>query len=171
MIPSDTAGDAPDDGEVAIVLAAIDTSNLASRVVEYAARVARRTWPNSQLHLLHVFRSSSFDRPASAGIDRDGLLEEARNHLEYHVRSARKQCPSPVVGHFSEGDPVEEVLKAARSVGADLLIVGTHDATGLERLLLGSIADKLAKRAPCSVLIVRQKQRPYTKLGAARERK
>jgi len=161
----DEARETFDDREVAVVVAAIDTSNLASRVVELSSRVARRTWPNSQLHLVHVFRSSSFDRPSSAGIDRGDLLDEARSHLDYHVRSARRQCTAPVIAHLAEGDPVEEVLKVSRSVSADLLIVGTHDFIGLERFLLGSVANTIAKRAPCSVLIVRQKQRPYVKVS------
>jgi nucleotide-binding universal stress UspA family protein len=171
MIPRDAADDAPDDddNEVTVVLAAVDTSALASRVVDQAARLARRTWPNSQLHILHVFRSSAFDRPSSAGVRRDELLDEARSYLEYNLRSARRQCPAPVVGHFAEGDPVDEILKVARSVSADLLLIGTHDATGLERLLLGSVAATLARRAPCSVLIVRQKQRPHTKVTGSTE--
>jgi universal stress protein A len=168
-VPDAAEGTPDDDNEMAVVLAAVDTSKLASRVLDYAARAARRMWPNSQLHVLHVFRSARFDRPASAGVNRQDLVDEARHYLDFHVRSARRQCPAPVVGHFAEGDPVEEVLKVARSVSADLLLVGTHDVGGLERLLLGSVASKLAKRAPCSVLIVREKQRPYTKLGPASE--
>ncbi len=63
------------------------------------------------------------------------------------------------------GDPVDEILKRARSLSVDLLITGTHDTAGLERFLMGSVADKVAKRAPCSVLVVRPKQRPYTKVS------
>jgi universal stress protein A len=160
------ADNGPDDPEVAVVLAAIDTSKLASDVVALAARMARRTWPNSQLYLVHVFRSASFDRPSRVGLDRGALIDDARSYLDYHVRSARKQCPAPVVAHFAEGDPVDEVLKTARSIRADLVIVGTHDAVGLERMLLGSVATKVAKNAPCSVMIVRAKQRAYTRMGA-----
>jgi nucleotide-binding universal stress UspA family protein len=153
-----------DESEIAIVLAAVDTSTLASHVVSYAARVVRRTWSGGQLHLLHVFKSAPFDRPAQAGYIVEDLIAEARNHLEYHVRMARRQCPAPVTGHLAEGDPAAEIVKRARSLSADLVIVGTHDTFGLERFLLGSVAEKVAKQAPCPVLIVRQKQRPYTKL-------
>jgi universal stress protein A len=161
----DEAPEAAVEGEeVTIIVAAIDTSSLASRVVDYAARVARRTWHNAQLHLLHVFKSAAFDRPTQAGLKAEDLVAEAQSYLDYHVRMARRQCPAPVTGHLATGDPVDEILKRSRSLSADLLILGTLDAVGLERFLLGSVADKVAKRAPCSVLIVRQKQRPYTKV-------
>jgi nucleotide-binding universal stress UspA family protein len=151
--------------ETAVVLAAIDTSTVTPLVVEFAARIARRTWTNAQLHLLHVFRSAPFDQPARAGIRREDLVADAQDHLDHHLRMARRQCPSPVTGHLAEGDPVEQILRHARSLGADLLVVGTHDTVGLERLLLGSVAAKVAKRAPCSVVTVRKKQRPYTKVS------
>ncbi len=127
--------------------------------------MARRTWANAQLHLLHVYRVGRFDRPAQAGIRQAELIAEARQYLDYHVRAARRQGPAPVTGHFAEGDPIEEILTRSRSLSADLLVVGTHDNVGLERCLLGSGAEKIAKSAPCPVLIVRQKQRPYTKVS------
>jgi nucleotide-binding universal stress UspA family protein len=149
--------------EVTIVLAAVDTSTLATRIVDLAAQIARRTWANTQLHLVHVFRVSRFDRSSHVGIRSEDLVAEAKSFLDYHLRMARRQCPSLVVGHFAEGDPADEILKCGRSINADLVLVGTHDRVGLEKLLLGSIAAKVAKSAHCPVLIVRQKQRPYVK--------
>jgi universal stress protein A len=151
--------------EVTIVLAAIDTSALASRIVEMAARLARRTWRNAQLHVLHVYKAASFDRPSAAGLRIDDLVAEAQSYLDYHVRMARRQCAVPVTGHLAIGDPVDEILERARSLSADVLVTGTHDTAGLERFLLGSVADKIARGAPCSVLVVRQKQRAYTKVS------
>jgi universal stress protein A len=162
---TDTEFDAPaaSNDEVTIVLAAVDTSSLASRVLDLAAQIARRTWSNAQLHLVHVFRTGPFNRPSRIGLRLEDLMAEAQSHLDYHVRMARRLCPAPVTGHFMQGDPAEEIIKSARSLSADLLLVGTHDHIGLEKLLLGSVASKVAKGAPCSVLIVRQKQRPYVK--------
>jgi universal stress protein A len=164
MSDSDGSDHTAENEEVTIVLAAVDTSPLASHVVAMAGRLARRTWPNSQLHLLHVFRSARFDRPGQAGIRSEDLVADAQNYLDHHARMARRQCPAPVTGHLAMGDPADEIVKLTRSLSADLLVVGTQDVTGLEKFLLGSIAEKVAKRAPCSVLVVRQKQRPYAKL-------
>jgi nucleotide-binding universal stress UspA family protein len=150
--------------EVTIVLAAVDTSTLAGRVVDLAARVARRTWDRAQLHLVHVYRTGPFDRPSRVGLRSEDLVAEAQSYLDYHVRMATRQYPSPVTGHFAKGDPAEEILKCARTLSADVVLVGTHDRVGLEKLLLGSVAAKVAKSAHCPVLIVRQKQRPYVKM-------
>lgn len=165
-----SVGEAPEaslpDEEVVIILAAIDTSSLASRVVEYAARSARRTWPNAQLHLLHVFKSARFDRRAQAGLRTEELVAEAQSYLDHYVRMARRLCPAAVTGHLAEGDPTDEIIKRARSLNADWLILGTQDTHGLERFLLGSVAEKVSKSAPCSVIVMRQKQRPYTKVAS-----
>jgi universal stress protein A len=152
--------------EFTVVLAAVDTSTLASRVVDLASQMARRTWTHAQLHLLHVFRAGPFNRPSRVGLRSEDLAAEAQSYLEHHVRMARRQCPAPVTGHFAQGDPADEILKCTRSLNADIVIVGTHDHVGLEKLLLGSVAAKVAKSAPCPVLIFRQKQRPYVKAKA-----
>lgn len=150
--------------EVTVVVAAVDTSTLASRVIDVAARFARRVYDEAHLHLVHVYREGPFERPTKAGFDAEELRAEAQSYLDYHVRSARRMCPAPVTAHFASGDAVEEVLRLARSLRADWLIVGTHDPTGLDRFLMGSVAEKISKRAPCSVIVVRAKQRPYVKV-------
>jgi universal stress protein A len=138
-------------------------ASFVGKVVAMAARVARRSFDKAQLHLLHVYRSGPFDRPATAGLRAEDLVDEAQRHLDFHVRMARRQCPAPVTGHLAVGDPIQEILRAARTLSADLLLIGTQDAAGLQKFLLGSVAEKVAKRAPCSVLMVRQKQRPNRK--------
>lgn len=54
------------------------------------------------------------------------------------------------------GVPFEEIGKAAREEQADLIVMGTHGRTGLGRLLLGSVAERVIRTAPCPVLTVRQ---------------
>ena len=54
-----------------------------------------------------------------------------------------------------EGDPAEEVARAARAKRADLVVVGTHGRGGLKKWLLGSVAEKIVGTAPCPVVTVR----------------
>lgn len=57
--------------------------------------------------------------------------------------------------HLLEGDPASEILRLADDVNCDLIIMGTHGWTGLGRLLLGSVAESVMRRASCPVLTVR----------------
>jgi len=142
--------------EPRVLLAAVDTSPAAKRVIAIAARFAR-AFPAATLHVMHVLRHSRFDR-AHAGVPpmSSDAMADAKDHLEYHKRLAASQCRNTIVGHFSVGNPTEEILRVCAELDVDQLFIATHDHTGFERLLLGSIAETLMRRAPCSVTIVRQ---------------
>jgi nucleotide-binding universal stress UspA family protein len=57
--------------------------------------------------------------------------------------------------HLLEGDPAEKILELAQKEHADLIVMGTHGTTGLARLLVGSVAESVLRKAPCPVLTVR----------------
>jgi nucleotide-binding universal stress UspA family protein len=61
----------------------------------------------------------------------------------------------PVRHVLLEGDPATEIVGYAREAGSDVIVMGTHGRTGLERLLMGSVAEKVMREAPCSVLVVK----------------
>ncbi len=72
------------------------------------------------------------------------------------LETIRPENPGIVVDHvFLEGDPAEEIVRHAAECGADLIVIGTHGRTGVERQLMGSVAEKILRDAPCSVLIVK----------------
>jgi nucleotide-binding universal stress UspA family protein len=60
----------------------------------------------------------------------------------------------PVEKRFVEGDPADRVLDVAREIRADLIVMGTHGRTGLKRLLMGSVAEQVVRKAVCPVLTV-----------------
>jgi nucleotide-binding universal stress UspA family protein len=137
------------------LLVAVDTSNGAARVLATAARLAR-AFPGASLHVAHVFRSGRFDRAhAGAPLPSADALADAKEHLEAFVRQARLQCRNQVTGHFGVGNPLDEILRLRVELAADVLIIGTHDHDGFERLLLGSVAESLVRKAGCSVMVVR----------------
>jgi nucleotide-binding universal stress UspA family protein len=72
----------------------------------------------------------------------------------------RVQAPqgSPVkIKHIlGEGDPALEVAEIAKKYNSDLIVISTHGRTGLERLLMGSIAEKIVRLAPCPILTVKR---------------
>ena len=58
----------------------------------------------------------------------------------------------PILRH---GNPYEEIVNAAKELGVDLIVIGSHGYTGLGRLLVGSTADRVLQCAPCPVLVVK----------------
>jgi nucleotide-binding universal stress UspA family protein len=69
----------------------------------------------------------------------------------------RFQPPDPAVRverHLAEGKPDDEILRVAREEKCDLIVLPTHGRTGLSRLLMGSVAEQVLRRAPCPVLTV-----------------
>lgn len=56
---------------------------------------------------------------------------------------------------LSEGDPATEILKTAGQRQCDLIVLGTHGRTGLRHLLMGSVAERVVRKAPCPVLTAR----------------
>jgi nucleotide-binding universal stress UspA family protein len=56
---------------------------------------------------------------------------------------------------FLEGEPSTEIVRYTRDAGMDLIVMGTHGRTGMERLLMGSVAEKVLRDAHCSVLVVK----------------
>jgi nucleotide-binding universal stress UspA family protein len=64
--------------------------------------------------------------------------------------------PSLTILHrLVDGDPASHILNISESAKADLIIMGTHGWTGLSRLLMGSVAEKVMRKAPCPVLTIR----------------
>jgi nucleotide-binding universal stress UspA family protein len=75
--------------------------------------------------------------------------EEAQEKLrQLESRAHKVRAESQVL----EGDPVDMILRAAEETDSDVIVMGTHGRTGLGRLLLGSVAESVIRKAPCPVL-------------------
>ncbi len=96
--------------------------------------------------------------------------EPAATWKSLQEQLANIRSPEPGVHletHFREGDPGTEIVRLAREIHCDLIVMGTHGRTGLGRLLLGSVAEAVLRRANCPVLTV--KNSPLTKLVPVEE--
>lgn len=85
-------------------------------------------------------------------IDYKAQLWEAFRKLQATDPRARELR---VETRLAEGDPAREIVAAAKETDADLVVMGTHGRTGLGRLLLGSVAELVLRKAPCPVLTVK----------------
>jgi|RhiMethySRZTD1v2_1073278.scaffolds.fasta_scaffold28617_8 nucleotide-binding universal stress UspA family protein len=94
-------------------------------------------------------------------------LEHAKTQLESYVQMQLEKYVEANPGnagfervctHQRDGFPAEEIVQLAVDLEADLVLVGTHSRRGVERLLLGSVAERVVRIAPCPVLVVRAKK-------------
>jgi nucleotide-binding universal stress UspA family protein len=71
----------------------------------------------------------------------------------------------PVEHRLVEGYPAEQILRVAAQKNCDLILMGTHGRTALNRLLMGSVAEQVVRKAPCPVLTVKTPHRPVPSSG------
>ncbi|MES2461524.1 MAG: universal stress protein [Armatimonadota bacterium] len=84
----------------------------------------------------------------------EGAAEELR-YSEEVAREVTSETGAKAVARVRWGSPAEEILKESEESGADLIVVGARGQSNLARLLLGSVSSRVARHAPCSVLIAR----------------
>jgi nucleotide-binding universal stress UspA family protein len=93
----------------------------------------------------------------------DALVEAQKaeeKKLAAWKADAQKLGVPEVATELRRGTPWDEVVSAARADAAvDLIVLGTHGHTGLPRALLGSVAERVVRHAPCSVMMVRPRAR------------
>jgi nucleotide-binding universal stress UspA family protein len=82
--------------------------------------------------------------------------EVVREELQEQLDRLRPPDPAiPVERLLREGDAAREILHTAREIGADVIVLGTHGRAGVGRLLMGSVAEAVLRKAPCPVLAVK----------------
>lgn len=81
---------------------------------------------------------------------------DARRYWQEQLEQIHPLDPRISVNHvILEGEPAAEIVRFGRDAGMDLIVMGTHGRTGMERLLMGSVAEKVMHDATCSVLVVK----------------
>jgi nucleotide-binding universal stress UspA family protein len=138
-----------------VILAALDGSPASEAVVTIAARLSLCT--GAELHLLHVIDSLFEADRAMLGETDSDRHERHQKHLDRAVRElADLGVPHPPE-HLLEGASEDVILMVAATLQADLILVGTHERKGLNRLLVGSVSEAVMRHAHCPVMVVRPK--------------
>jgi nucleotide-binding universal stress UspA family protein len=126
------------------ILYATDFSSYSNQAYFHA--VALASTHGASLTVLFVYT------PDMASPGESGGISYWQKQLE-QIRPVDAQIPVRHV--LLEGDPAAEIVRYGRDAGMDLIVMGTHGRTGLERLLMGSVAEKVLRDASCSVLVVK----------------
>jgi nucleotide-binding universal stress UspA family protein len=139
------------------MLVPLDFSPFADRALEYAIALAQPL--QARLTLLHVLHLTPWEMgEVSAAPSLEAYLQgrEADAQHQMHVAQERVQhaglpCDSIVV----QGVPYQTIVDLAGNRAVDLIVMGTHGRTGLLHVLLGSVAERVVRLAPCPVLVTR----------------
>jgi nucleotide-binding universal stress UspA family protein len=142
------------------ILHATDYSKASARAREKAIELAKDY--DAELWVVHVIAPTTayFSEQEYAGAELYMKLEEsATREAETSMKrlmTAMEKAKVKAKSLLLRGSPHEQIVKAAKSKKADMIVIGTHGRTGLSKLFMGSVAGRVVSTASCPVLTVRQ---------------
>lgn len=151
--------------EIKSVVTPIDFSENAGLVVESAAYIAGAF--GAKLHVIYIVQNfedySGFFVPhmSAPNLEHElfvGAEEQMESFCKEHQGFFDKSGVTEMTNKVVVGDVAEKIVEYATEVGGDLIVMGTHGYKGLERIMFGSVADKVVKSASCPVTTIN----PYT---------
>ncbi len=141
------------------ILVAVDEAQIARGLVRAMVTLLRAE--STEVRVLHVLQPVSTLPPPQMAADYAPELEaqkQERQHLVQKVAGQLRDGGFTVEGATVEiGDVKQTIVESAEQWGADLIVLGSHSRTGIQRLLLGSVAEGVVRHAKCSVQVVRQR--------------
>jgi nucleotide-binding universal stress UspA family protein len=139
------------------ILCPTDFSEHTDAALGYASVLAAES--GAMLYIVHVDEY----RDATAALGEAALSYPApwavadRCEVRQQLEKVRPTRPSVDFEHrYLSGGPIREIVDFAERENVDLIVMGSHGRTGISRLLMGSVAEGVARRAPCPVMIVKQ---------------
>lgn len=143
------------------ILVPVDFSEYMDEILEYATEIARKF--DSSLHLIHIIPTMDYFTPYEAFITPENV-EAAQKAIETDVKKQLEEAAGRIGGiavtkAVRTGAAFVEITEYAESEGMDLIVMGTHGRGGIQHLLLGSVAGRVIRRAPCPVLTIRPQKK------------
>lgn len=138
------------------ILVPTDFSPSSEPALDLAVELARST--GASLTLLHVYNPTPYEipegMPISGIVNVDGVIAEFRKLLERSKTKAEQAGAARVDAVLQQGTAYAEIVRLAEQRGYGLIVMGTHGRTGFAHMLLGSVAEKVVRKAPCPVVTV-----------------
>jgi nucleotide-binding universal stress UspA family protein len=145
------------------ILCPVDFSECSEHAIQYALALGEAY--GAEIKLVHamdigasVFSYSELDIPDPTFASQ--LQEEFAQRLDELAARVRRQH-EPVTSQMLHGKPFLEIINCANEWQADLIVMGTHGRSGMEHMLIGSVAEKVVRKAPCPVLTVRHPEHDF----------
>ena len=147
------------------LLVPTDFSEHSEQAALYAVELAKR-FQADEVHCLHVsdipadlLATSAYAMTGPSQEFIEQVRQENRKNLEAFAKN--RLAGVPVRTAFLEGRPFVEIIRYARDHKIDLVVIATHGRTGLTHALFGSVAEKVVRKAPCPVLVVKRDERDF----------
>lgn len=143
------------------ILFPTDFSESAENASRYAMSLAKKY--GSKVYVIHVIEP--FTYTTEFGLDFSAQLKEmeasARRLLDDIVASIKRNNLD-VESVLITGEPFVEIIKYARKEQVDLIVMATHGRSGIEHMLLGSVAEKVVRKSPCPVMTIKKSGQTFT---------
>lgn len=139
------------------ILFPTDLSSHHNAALSFASLLAAEA--RATLHILHVddLRNLRTQRTDMGDSTRTAWDQNDRVRIREELIEIGPTVPHVAhEHHYRRGAPAAEILKFAQTKGVDLIVMSSHGRTGLVRLVMGSVAEEVMRKAPCPVLIVKQ---------------
>lgn len=144
------------------ILCPIDYSVYSEMALKYAIEFAEKY--EAKLYLMHVLDIRVYDINDpdlyNVNIIDEETLGKLRERLLKCVNEDTKGRIA-VEAIIIQGVPFAEIIKASRDYKIDLIVLGTHGRTGLSHAIMGSVAEKVVRKAPCPVLTIRHPEHDF----------
>jgi len=141
--------------EIKKIVAPVDFNSVTGKLVDYAVYVAERL--EAEINFCHVIEPISMGDMMLGSPSLQEFEQKKKAHSEERmaniVSDNKSKCPK-IFGKILNGDVVDEIVGYAKEEGADLIIIGTHGAKGLEKILLGRVAERVMQNAHCPCLVM-----------------
>jgi len=138
------------------IVIAVDFSEHSAEAVQAGTELAKQF--GAEVHLIHAFEIPvPVLTPYEVALP-DNFVGDARSAARRELDSVEKQVGGAgvqVSAHLRDGPPDTAIDELAREIDADLIVMGTRGNTGLKHVLLGSVAERTLRHAPCPVLTIK----------------
>jgi universal stress protein A len=138
------------------ILHPTDFSDNSSLALKYACSLAIQY--HAELHLLHVIQDAGWIMPSVAMTFPDDYFQKQKQYAQEELAT----LPDKILNHTGsvtrniyEGNPYVKIVQYAKEHAIDMIVMSTHGYSGLEHLVMGSVAENVVRKAACPVLTLR----------------